>query len=134
MTIERLSFPEGLPIKDRADFVPADIVASNFDRLVTLPIGEYDITPKIWRRHVYRYNVLVKPDGSATLRMIPRFSDAQSQVVCSEGKSPFQGGGRLINIPDDETIYAIAGPKRDDPQIYLFELLFHLPGPSPKDV
>jgi len=131
MTIERISFPAGLPIRDVESFEPASFVINHLEKAQALPTGEYDLTPKVWRKNVYKYNLIVNPDGTGAVRTLPRYKDSKSQLVGLGRTEPIQRGGRTINIPETQGAFAIMGPKRNDPQIYLFEYLIHVPGPSP---
>jgi hypothetical protein len=126
MTIERISFPEGVVIEDAG---PADLarvisegLASGQGTVQRLPVGEHDVTPKIWTKHLQTRKVLVHPDGTGTLRSMPRDSEVGA-VDLQSGE--YKHGGTVINLPQDEKVAIIAGPKKDFPKLHVFEVIYH---------
>ena len=134
MAIERLSFPEYLNIqagiKIRPEYLPeqlARIFRYFGKRARRLEEGEYDLTPPIWRKHVYNYNLTVLESGVAVMRLLPRHSDSYSGILDHEGLSEFKAGGRVVNIPGDEPMAIVAGPNRLSPGMCLYEVIYHVP-------
>src|SRR3989344_2152233 len=131
MTIERISFEEGLLVTDPSKLVPAKIATEYIDKVVPLPVDEYNITPSVWLKRNNDYNLIVNPDGSGILRILPRYNDVRTREISSDSKTPWVKGGKTYNIPSDQPTFVIAGPKPNHPNIYIFEFIFYIPGPSP---
>lgn len=139
MAIERLSFPEYLSIQAGVaiyDASPAQLlrIARHFGSrgIRRLKEGEYDITPPIWERPEYKYNLTVLGSGFGLLRMLPRYSNSSSAVFDNGSYSDLRVGGRLIRMPEDQPIVVVAGPNRLTSSICLYELVYFIPGPNPR--
>lgn len=135
MTIERYSFNLGVALTPDRDTVSetAKIIVANRRTKQLLPAGEYDITPEIWRKYASnssRYNLIVFPDGTATLRLLPVDMDVVTTVISAQGMNT-KGGGRTFSIPDDAELVPIIGPKKGDPTCRVYEIIYYVPGLSP---
>ncbi len=130
MAIERLSSEQGeiMPRNGSRTEMVRRIKAGMLLGRVTaasLMPGEYDITPKIWTRHLRNHHLQVNPDGTAVYRAIPREQDV-GDVLYEDGRyGEFNEGVRTIHLPQDETIIIVAGPKADVPEMHIFEVIFY---------
>lgn len=134
MAIERLSFPHHLNIQAGIEVHP-DNIQTQLERIVRkfgnhaerLREGNYDITPPIWTKHIYQYNLTVLDSGLGVVRLIPRYPDSHSGPLDNNGLVHLRAGGRTIKIPDDQLIFVLLGPNRLNHHICLYELLFYVP-------
>ncbi len=136
MTIERLHFEGGIPFeftKRDPQKWAIETIIRNMERVVPLPEGEYDLTPASWTRNTHRHNLLVKEDGTAIYRALPKDSNV-GYFNNSSGKREFVPGGKTQLIPQDAATVLVSGPSEDGKSIRVHEIIFHLPGPSPRRV
>ena len=136
MTIERYSFNPGIELNMRQapEFQTRNAMASGQETKQVLPEGEYDLTPDVWKKfgsNRSRYNLIVKKDGTAIMRLIP-VDTAVATIIMSERSVNYKPGGRVVNIPQDGVILPIAGPQRGDPTFKIYEIINWVSGPSPK--
>lgn len=129
MTIERLSFPEGVKIESDVHAQLLRLVREHADEVAQLAEGDYDLTPTWWTKHLHNHHLTVMADGTGIYRAIPRESDVGTG---DPRTGSFQRGGRLIRIPQDQAIAMIGGPLKDLRNLGIYEIVFHLPGPSPR--
>src|SRR5438105_3418875 len=135
MTIENISFKEGIPFEGSVDDQLPRLLKENRGRRRVLAEGEYDLTPEVWTRHnsnVSTYNLIVRADGTGQYRMIPKYKDVETRTLVGGNLSAPRAGGRIMEIPQDAPMTAIVGPKRGDPTFRIYELVMYTPGPSPK--
>lgn len=136
MTIERYSFNPGVAIspgQDPVDETAKLIIANQRSRQI-LSAGEYNLTPEIWEKYGSngsKYNLIVYENGTGTLRLIPVDRDVVTTMLSGRDINEKQGG-RTFSIPGDFEIAPIAGPKRGDPTLRVYEIIHYIPGPSPK--
>jgi len=134
MTIERLRFENGQDF----NFTEQDpiawavgIICANLDRVQALPEGEYDLTPASWTRNTHRHNLIVRPDGDAIYRLISL--DRRAGIVdFSTNSTGFIPGGKIQLLPQDTSMLFVASPSREGGGIQVHDIIFHLPGPSPR--
>ena len=128
MTIERISFPEGLPLIRGAD--PKNAIAQAIARdqaeIRSLPTGEYDLTPAAYTENTHRHTLLVQPDGTGIYRMLPLGLNVGHVDLITGREFP---GEKIIHIPRDEASVIMAGFKETTPA--LFEVILYMPGRSP---
>lgn len=130
MTVERVSFKGGLPMV--AGEEPKDTVVKAMGErkgtLVSLPAGEYDLTPKEWTHNKFAYYLRVDPDGTGECRVTPLYPDSASAYL--DG-SDFRVGERHFPIAKGHPSMIIAGGNEAGlPSIY--ECLIYNPGKSPE--
>lgn len=137
MAIERLSFPHHLNIQggvQMPDASPDELtkVIRKFGQRGTrrLAEGEYDLTPPIWQRPTYTYNLTVLDSGIGIVRMISRYSDSTNRTVDHEGVYDVRSGGRQIRLPEDQSMAVVMGPNRLNPNRCLYELVYFVPDPN----
>ena len=137
MAIERLSFPAHLNIQGGVEF--PDPSPDRLGRILKafgergirrLAEEEYNLTPPIWQRPVYKYDLTVLDSGIGIVRMIPRYGDSTNRSVDHEGVYDVRTGGRQIRLPEDQTIMIVVGPNRLNANICLYELVYYVPGPN----
>lgn len=142
MAIERLSFPCYLNIQAGIEIYPTELnpqllrILRRFGRYSRrLEEGEYELTPSIWEKHLYRHTLTVLGSGFGLVRMIPRCKDASTALVDNNGMSELRRGGRLIRLPQDQISAAIIGPNRFYPNnVCLYEYIYFVPEPNPVDL
>lgn len=135
MAIDRLSFPEYLNMQAGIELSTTREVNAQLGVFVRrfgnyarrLKEGTYDITPPIWEKNIYQHTLTVLDSGNGIVRLIPRFPDSQSGNLDDIGRVDYRRGGRIIRIPEDHPIFALAGPNRLSSKVCLYELIFHLP-------
>ena len=134
MTIERLHFEGGIPFEFTQRDPQAwaiDTIIRNIKRAEVLPEGEYDLTPASWTKNTHKHNLLVYADGTATYRAIPKDREVG---FLEPGTREFIPGGRIQLMPEDVGMVMVSGPSKDLKGIAVHEIIFHLPGPSPRRV
>lgn len=139
MAIERLSFPCYLNIKAGIEIYPAELnsqllrILRRFGRYSRrLEEGEYELTPSIWEKHLYRHTLTVLSSGFGLVRMIPRYKDSSTTVADENGMSELRKGGRVIHLPHDQISAAIIGPNRFySNTVCLYEYVYFIPEPNP---
>ncbi len=136
MTIERYSLNPGieLNLKQDPNMQIKNVVNSNQAIKQIFPEGEYDVTPEVWKRfgsNRNKYNLIIKEDGTAVMRLIPVDSDVTTTIV-SGANVDYKLGGRTISIPQEGTSLPIAGPQRGDATFRIYEIINWVPGRSPK--
>jgi hypothetical protein len=136
MTIERYTLNPGIELNLNQDpnSQTKNAMSANQAIKQVLPEGEYDVTPDVWKKfgsNRNRYNLIVKEDGTAIMRLIPVDKDVQTTIM-SAGSVDSKLGGRVIQIPQDGTFLPIAGPQRGDPTFRIYEIINWVPGRSPK--
>lgn len=138
MAIERLSFPQHLNIQSGVQL--SDVSPEQLMRVVRkfgsrgtrrLAEGEYDLTPPIWQRPTYSYNLTVMDSGIGIVRMIPRYPDSTSSFVDREAVYDVRIGGRQIRLPEDQSLVVVLGPNRLNPSICLYEFVYFVPDSNP---
>ena len=70
MTIERIHIEGGYSIMEEKDSldIARSAIEKNLDNLRSLPEGEYDLTPKEWKRPTLQHNLIVFQDGTGIYR------------------------------------------------------------------
>jgi hypothetical protein len=134
MTIERLHFEEPQQFRlDGQDPIAwaVGVIAANFDSIQELPEGEYDLTPSSWKRNASKHNLIVRPDGDGIYRMIPLYKDT-GVLDTSKNPGQFVPGGKTQLLPQDVGLMFISSPSRERSSIQVHEVIFHIPGPSPR--
>lgn len=116
MTIERLSFPEGISLGQRGNIeqLIREIVKKHKDKAVPLPEGKYLLNPPIWPESVREYLLEVLSDGRA-LYCHP-ISDKKYKIPQDYEKIILTG------------IYVVGGK----PDLKLYEHISYVPGPAPQ--
>ncbi len=131
MAIERFSSAEGVEIDPAAtasELGRIVILGMNQGKVVmeTMRPGEFDITPEVWTKNLYRHTLMVHEDGTGVYRAFP-VDDEVGSVEPSSPEKGFIKGGRVINLPLDSDSFVVAGPKAGVARIHLFELVFYHP-------
>lgn len=136
MTIEQLHFENGQAF----NFTEGDpmawavsMIIANLDKVRILAEGEYDLTPASWTRNTHRHNLIVRPDGDGIYRAIPL--DMRGGFVdFSTTPTGFIPGGKMQLLPQDASVMFVANPSREGRSVEIHDIIFHLPGPSPRRV
>jgi hypothetical protein len=136
MTIERISFPDGLVIEDPQDISLERLLPPHLDKAQALPEGEYYLTPKSWQSHKYTHHLTVEQNGNGRIRLIPRYEGAYLKEISAndlnlEKDSTTHSGGKVAEMPGDQSTFLLAGPSKDIKNIAIYEIIFHVPGSSP---
>lgn len=123
MTIERLHLggsvtaevPPDLNEKERQQLI-LNIIEENQEKIVTLPPGEYDLTPKGPEDDPYTYNLLVFGNGTAAYRIMLRQPSASGL------------SGRQIGMPKDDDFVMLVESLGDRQRVKIHEIILWLPG------
>lgn len=131
MTIERLSFPEGISLGERGDIdrLIRDVVKQHKSEAVILPEGRYILNPPSWPKSLQEFVLETSADGGAI------YYEPISQM-----ENPFGELGEMLQqvrkhkIPEDRNSVALAGILVSDgkPDLRLFEYISHASGPAPQ--
>lgn len=132
MTIERIHIENGYPIdQTNSHDIAKRAIVANINSLRSLPEGEYDLTPNSSEYHSFEHNLVVFGDGRGMYRGIPSDQNIGTIEYSPDGKTNSRLGGRIIRIPEDTCIALISSPTKDK-KLGIYEIIFYLPGPSPK--
>ena len=112
-----ITFSEPLHITDSAAINQEIVLAITQGKATMreLTPGEYDLAPESWRRSSrvnYNYNLLVHDDGTATLRLIPKYPDSVTIQLNSNTKI-MEAGGKVYQLPDDIGVFQLAQPTHE---------------------
>jgi len=133
--IARLEFPEGVPfaspdvLADRAALaamVMGIIVENSADFTFPDP-GVYDVTPKIWTRHLHEHELTVLDNGRGLYRMIPRSNDVGVYDGRTDNPLQFRPGGSSTHLGPEEPIVLITGNHPRRAGLQLFGLVSYFP-------
>lgn len=129
MTIERLHFKDGvhLPLEELAHKELLKIIRENSDKIVTLPEGEYDLTPSWWKKHLCNHNLIVLGNGTGVYRAIAREKGVGTKEVSMGKIGEVQKGGRVIKIPEEQFMVIVGGPLKDRERMGVYEIIFYSP-------
>ena len=136
MTISVVEIENGYPLERRVD-ITAQIkkaVSSDKAEWYELPEGNHDVTPRWWRKNNHWHEVMVLNTGEGVYRALPK--DREVGLIEQEpdsGKTNYKRGGMQIRLPQDEGLAIIAGPTRDLKGLGILRVIFHWPGPNPKE-
>jgi len=129
MTIERLHFEKGMPLPSGGSLDEIErIILENQDQIISLPEGEYDLTPQGWKKHPHLHQLTVLKDGTGVYRAIPREKNAGTISLSREGRGRFQMGVQTIRIPEDQSVAILAGPLEDRKTLGLYEIILYSSG------
>jgi hypothetical protein len=126
MPIDRLSLHEGVrlpPDPQNLERAVGQIAIIYVCKFVTLSPGEYQITPEAWTQNAYTHHLTVHDNDTATYRMFPVMEDA-GVMDTDQPEQGYVPGGKMIKIPEEQSIAAIIGGSPDG-SIRLFELILH---------
>lgn len=128
MTIERISFPDGIKLESDPHEQTLRIIREHEELVNPLPEGDYDLTPSWWTKHLHTHKLTVLSDGTGIYRPIPRDSDVGlGDLVMKE----FKKGGAVIRIPGDQMMIMVGGSTKDLKDLGLYEVILYAPGPNP---
>jgi hypothetical protein len=135
MTIEMLQFKEPV-VQDITEGDPfrwaIGAIVANFDHVVILPEGNYDLTPTSWTHNAGRHELTVFENGNALYRMIPLRQDTAVFDSARRDRG-FVSGGRTQLIPEDAEVTLLASPAREGgTKVEIHNIIFYIPGPSPR--
>jgi hypothetical protein len=135
MTIERFHSEEGFSLDPNRS--PEDqimqTVAANITSLQTLPEGDYNLTPAWWTKHLMIHNLTVLENGNGIYKMLPRDNDVGTiEIDPRKIMNQHKPGGRIVHLPQDQEMIVIGGPLKDRKTLGVYEVIFHVPGRSPK--
>jgi hypothetical protein len=123
MAIERHTFKEPLLVSSKRplrDQIAAGLLAGGDITSLVLPAEEYDLTPN--RLTPLKYLLLVRPEGNGILTIKPRLAVASADI---------SGGETIWHIPENGRVRYVPSPARSMDELFIYEVLFHKPGPSP---
>lgn len=127
MTIKRIHSDNGIEFKSKNEL--AKVVKRELKNKAPEPEllgpGFYNLTPKVWTRHLHNHQLIVHENGTALYLTIPR----EEGVGIAERESrEFREGGRKVAIPEEVPLIMIAGPKSGKGgKIFLFEMVYWEP-------
>lgn len=132
MTIERVLIKGGFLIDPKGpDFrvqLANEISRRNLP-IEELPEGSYDMTPPTPWGTTYKHDVTVFQDGTAMYRLFPKLLGVGTRA---SGEEAVRRGGRIVNISEDNPLVAVTSLKPVVHQLWVYDLLLHEPGPSPR--
>lgn len=136
MTIERYSFPNGIPIQEDIGINEQldELVNKRRDARQNLHVGQFDLTPDVWTRydsHRMFHHLTVLEDGTGVYRVLPKDSGVGTQEVVGGEKLEAKLGGKILHLNSASIPIVVAGPRRDDPQYRIYEYVGYTPGVSP---
>jgi len=134
MTIERLHSEDGYPVDSSKPLLGQikRILISNQTKIEALPEGDYNLTPKWWTKHLMNHELTVLENGNGIYRMIPRNNRVGTADLDKQGLNKFEAGGKTIQLPQDDEVAVVGGPLKDGKTLGAYEIMFYIPGPSPK--
>ena len=128
MTIERISFPDGIKFENNPHQQLLRLIHEHEELVVPLAEGDFDLTPSWWTKHLHTHRLTVLADGTGLYRPVPRDRD----VGLGDWKTKeFKKGGTVIRIPGDQGLVMVGGPLKSLKDLGLYEIIFYVPGPNP---
>lgn len=114
MTIERLSFPKGIPV-DSA--VEALLVATRHIKEFRKLEESEDIEPPYLKRFKYKRRVELSPSGNSAL-IGPNSNPDTDIYTATNVKSRHKDGSFRLNEPGDTYVVVGPGPKKGEARMY----------------
>lgn len=111
MTIERLSYPDGIKLESDPDEQALRLIVGHAGEVAHLSEGDYDLTPTWWTKHLYNHRLTVLADGTGLYRLIPREPNVGT-VDPGEGIFQRGGGQTYQNSARSNRYYNRWSPKR----------------------
>ena len=129
MAIHYYSRGDGWPIDLGQDVADAltDMCEDGLTEHTQLDVGEYDITPYNCVTHLFRHNLLVHDDGTATLRYFPLHEGAALVHDVSVGGPTLVIGPSVVAMPSDQQCNVILGRVEDDPYSRILRAVIYTP-------
>jgi hypothetical protein len=132
--IERLHFEEGVTLAtgERIQSQVVKLMLDNKDKVKQLPEGEYDITPNDGSRDFAQNKLKVLGNGCAIYVVVLTDEKAGTINLAQESHFRIKSGNDVSYLPKDNVYLGVAGMLLDKKTTGLYEILHHVPGPSPK--